>query len=93
MASKLQCRDCGSMFTEKPNKPGYRDQCPECSLKQPEPEPIGGNMVWTHKTAPELELKPMHKAKEFAKKQERFGAGVTKCLTERREPKSKPNGG
>lgn len=44
-------------------------------------------MVWEHKTAPELELKPMQEAKKFARKQERFGAGVTKCLTEPKEPK------
>lgn len=80
------------MFAEKlPNSPGYRNQCPNCSEKQEEPEHIGGNMIWDHKTAPELELKPMAKAKAFAKKTERFGAGVTKSITTSREPKSKGN--
>lgn len=38
-------------------------------------------MVWSHKTAPEIEIKPMDEAKAFAKKTKRFGPGVTKCLT------------
>ena len=78
----LVCRDCGKEFTEILGKPGFMNQCQECSLFQSEPEPIGGNMVWEHKTAPRLELKPLSAAVAFAKQTERYGAGVTKCLVE-----------
>jgi hypothetical protein len=80
---KLICRDCNKEFAEKlPASPGFRNQCPTCSLSQPEPEPIGGNMIWDHKTAPYIELKPMKEAKRFAAQTKRFGAGVTCCLVE-----------
>jgi len=87
--SKLICRDCNKEFTEKlPGTPGFRNQCPTCSLSQSEPEPIGGNMIWDHKTAPYIELKPMSQAKIFAAQTKRFGAGVTACLVESKgEPK------
>ena len=89
MKKKLICRDCNKEFVEKlPGTPGFRNQCPTCSLSQPEPEPIGGNMIWDHKTAPYIELKPMSQAKVFAAQTKRFGAGVTACLVESKgEPK------
>ena len=87
--TKLTCRDCGKEFIEDPNKTqGYRNQCPECSLTQVEPERIGGNMIWDHKTAPYIELKPLSKAKAFAAKTKRFGAGVTTSLVEPKEDKA-----
>jgi hypothetical protein len=64
--AQLKCRDCGEMFTEVPGKRGYRNQCVPCSEKQAEPERIGGNMVWDHKTAPYIELKPLSQARAFA---------------------------
>lgn len=69
--AKLICRDCGEEFTEVPGKRGYRNQCPECSEKQTEPELLGGNMVYLHKTAPYIELKPLSKAQSFAAMQSR----------------------
>jgi hypothetical protein len=89
MKKKLTCRDCNKEFAEKlPGAPGFRNQCSTCSLTQPEPEPIGGNMIWDHKTAPYIELKPMKEAKRFAAQTKRLGAGVTSCLLESKgEPK------
>jgi hypothetical protein len=42
-------------------------------------------MIWDHKTAPYLEIKPMQQAKQFAKLTQRFGAGVTVSLTTSKE--------
>ena len=75
----LECRKCGEEFEYKPGKPGYRDECPACAKDVPM---LGGNMVWAHKTAPELEIKSMAQARAYAKQTRRFGAGVTVCLTE-----------
>lgn len=69
--AKLTCRDCGEEFIEVPGKRGYRNQCPECSEKQAEPELLGGNMIWDHKTAPYIELKTLSKAQSFAEMQSR----------------------
>lgn len=62
----IVCRDCGKEFFEKPSgSRGYRNQCTACAIDQQEPEPTGGNMVWDHKTAPYIELKPMSRAQAF----------------------------
>jgi hypothetical protein len=73
------CRNCNEEFDPYPGKPGYIDQCEDCAKDIPL---LGGNMVWSHKTAPELEIKSMAQARSFARKTKRYGAGVTMCLTE-----------
>jgi hypothetical protein len=48
-------------------------------------EKLGGNMVYSHKTAPEIEIKPMAAALTFAKMQKRLGHGVIRCITQSKE--------
>lgn len=76
------CRDCGSPFALFPGKPGYVDQCENCARDVPL---LGGNMIWTHKTAPSIEIKPMDQAVLFAKKQKRFGAGPLRSISQSKE--------
>lgn len=85
MSSKvITCRTCSNPFTPYPNKPGYVNQCTTCAEENMDNDVdlLGGNMVWHHKTAPELEIKYMVEAKKFAAKTRRFGFGVTCSLTE-----------
>jgi hypothetical protein len=84
------CVVCESEFQLTADKPGKINECPACSRDVPR---VGGNMVWAHKTAPELEIKPMAEARRFASRTRRFGAGVTACLTERREDSGKDGSG
>lgn len=50
-------------------------------------------MVWHHKTAPELEIKPMSDAKDFASKTRRFGFGTTMSITQQKEKPMKRDEG
>ena len=77
-----ECRDCGELFYPRPGKPGFIDQCESCAR---DVELLGGNMIWAHKTAPEIEIKPQAEARAFARKTKRFGAGVTASLVSPRE--------
>jgi len=71
--------------------PGLVDHCPNCSV---ETTPrVGGNMVWTHKTAPELEIKPMRLAIQFARLQKRFGVGPLRAIVQAKEPSNKQGSG
>jgi hypothetical protein len=72
------CIECGLDFVLKPNKPGLVGTCPDCSTETV--EQIGGNMIWEHKTAPMLEIKPVGEAEAFARKQKRFGAGPLRSI-------------
>jgi hypothetical protein len=54
---------------------------------------VGGNMVWAHKTAPELEIKPMVFARSFAKATRRFGVGPLRSIVEGREECLKAHSG
>lgn len=74
---KMICRDCTAEFEMTFNKPGFINQCVDCA---DDVELLGGNMVWHHKTAPELEIKSFAEAKRFASKTKRFGFGVTSCI-------------
>jgi hypothetical protein len=85
------CRYCEEPFKPMPNKPGridvcYKTDCQEQDEKEmPEPDRLGGNMIWNHKTAPEIEVKFLVEAKDFAKKTKRIGAGVVRSMTESKE--------
>ena len=60
----------------------YKSECQEQEEQErPEPDLLGGNMIWHHKTAPELVIKPLGSAQAFAKVQRRFGAGVLSSIT------------
>jgi hypothetical protein len=83
MADEMrECSDCGEKYRLTRDKPGKIDVCGKCGLKAGEVERLGGNMVYTHKTAPALEIKPLSEAEAFARKTRRFGAGVTQSLCE-----------
>lgn len=75
------CRDCGDEFelVVGAPKPGFVDQCPGCATEVPL---LGGNMIWSHKTAPEIEVKTLVEARAFARLQKRLGAGVSRSLVE-----------
>lgn len=60
----MTCKRCGRDFTPYHGKPGYINECGEC---KPDVPLLGGNMIWDHKTAPELEIKSLGQAKAFAK--------------------------
>jgi len=59
-APRMVCADCGEPFdpTAAQHKPfGRTDQCGPCALGEtPGPKRKRGQMVWTHKTAPTLEI-------------------------------------
>ena len=67
----MQCRDCGRNFQPFHGKPGFINQCEECATDVPL---IGGNMIWEHKTAPGIEIKPLVEAQVFARAQRRSSA-------------------
>jgi len=50
-------------------------------------------MVWSHKTAPELEIKPMREAILFARLQKRFGVGPLRAIVQAKEPSPKQGSG
>jgi hypothetical protein len=80
----VKCRECGEDFNRREaelRKTGFIDQCNRCAEGQLDVERWGANSIYTHKTAPEIEIKAMSEALAFAKKQRRYGAGVTMCLT------------
>lgn len=78
----MVCRDCGEEFRSTPGKPGYINQCRNCAVDVPL---VGGNMIYEHKTAPYIEIKPSVDAKAFAKASRRFGFGVTVAISQSRE--------
>ena len=49
-------------------------------------ELLGGNMVWHHKTAPQLELKPISEARVFASKTRRHAPTASLGLGSARRP-------
>lgn len=79
------CKDCGEEFNWYPGKPGYINQCEECSDDVPLQ---GGNMIWDHKTAPYIEIKPMKDALIFAKQTSRRNCGPLTSIVQRKEPPS-----
>jgi len=76
------CQKCGADFVLRPGKPGLINQCPDCATDIAK---VGGNMIWSHKTAPELEIKSMVEAKIFARATNRFGAGPLRAITQSKE--------
>jgi hypothetical protein len=80
LAELLICRDCGEEYRLERDKPGYATQCWDCGAKSETTAKVGGNMVYTSKQAPELEIKSMAEAKKFNRQTRRFGAGVTASL-------------
>ncbi|MDE2100014.1 MAG: hypothetical protein KGL39_22360 [Patescibacteria group bacterium] len=72
------CKHCSKEFKPFPGKPGYINECPGCV--KGDVEKLGGNMIWSHKTAPEIEIKPLNEAKRFARKTRRIGTTVTQSL-------------
>jgi len=55
MQTPRSCIRCHSQFTSYPGKPGLIWECESCgraTATKRDPEPIGGNMIWLHKTAP-----------------------------------------
>ena len=76
------CVDCNAEYKLTLNKPGRINQCSDCGeLSELDTEErLGGNMIYTGKQAPEIEIKPISLAQDFAGKTQRFGAGVTMSI-------------
>jgi hypothetical protein len=74
------CSDCGDEYRLTPTKPGKVNQCHQCGSKSETTARVGGNMIYTSKQAPEIEIKSMTEAKKFNSKTRRLGAGVTASL-------------
>lgn len=78
-----QCSICERPYKLTQSKPGLVSQCWDCGQEYEDEKDIqrvGGNMIWLHKTGPEIEIKSMEKTKLFAKMTKRLGAGVTMSL-------------
>lgn len=83
MPDPKECVNCGEEFYPKRDKPGKIDECWTCGRKsEKDIVKLGGNMIWEHKTAPTIEIKPLSEARSFAKKTRRFGAGVLASITQ-----------
>jgi hypothetical protein len=67
-----ECRHCGTSYDTRTKTKGFIYLCEECSA--PDVELHGGNMIWEHKTAPYIEIKPLGEAERFASKQVRSSA-------------------
>ena len=74
------CSDCGDEYHLTRDKPGKIYQCWSCGSKSETTERVGGNMIFTSKHAPEIEIKPMDEARRFNSKTKRLGAGVTASI-------------
>lgn len=68
--------------------PGGRD-----TTENRDPESVGGSMVWSHKTAPEPEIRQLKEAEKLWKQAARLGAGVTRVLAEKRAAEPTDGGG
>lgn len=75
-----RCTQCGDKYRLTRDKPGKIYLCWGCGARTETEARVGGNMVWTGKQAPEIEIKSMKEAKKFAAKTRRLGAGVTASL-------------
>jgi len=89
---QIVCRDCGEEFTPSPQKKiGYVNQCLACAEKKGDVDITGGNMIWHHKTAPELEIKYLNEAKEFARKTKRTGPGPVRSIIQSKYSHNSPD--
>jgi DNA-directed RNA polymerase subunit M/transcription elongation factor TFIIS len=75
------CIHCGGAIEHRQDKPGKINECAKCGLHRDVPR-VGGNMIWTSKQAPEIEIKSLTEARSFARKTKRFGAGVTRSIVQ-----------
>lgn len=74
-----KCRGCGAEIpAERLDALPRTPWCVCCAEERV--ERVGGNMVYSHKTAPTLELKPIGEAERFAALTRRSGPGVTVSL-------------
>ena len=78
----LQCRTCGEYFHPTLGKKGYINQCGGCATDVPL---LGGRMIYEHKTAGYIEIRPMAKTlQDLAATKRLGGSGVTASITERK---------
>jgi hypothetical protein len=75
-----ECSRCGAEYRLTRDKPGKIDVCHQCGSITETEARVGGNMIWSSKHAPELEIKPMKEAQRFNSKIRRLGAGVTASI-------------
>ena len=80
-----ECLRCGAAFNTQQKTHGPITLCNECSGE--DVEPLGGFMLWTHKTAPELVLlASMTRAKQVAKlNSRRNGQSPLGCIIQGKE--------
>ena len=80
MDAPRECTRCGKEYHLTRDKPGKIDVCWPCGAASETTTRVGGNMIWTGKQAPEIEIKPMREVKRFNSKTKRLGAGVIASL-------------
>lgn len=81
------CIHCGEEYTPTPHKPGFINECWDCGEVSDKDTPrLGGNMIYSHKTAPTIEIKPLDQAQQFAKRARRQNStGVTNDLVQTKQ--------
>lgn len=86
MAKIRQCVKCGGDYELTPKKLGFINECGTCGAESDQhTERLGGNMIYSHKTAATIEIKSLAKAQTFAKLGRRNGGQcVLSNLVERK---------
>jgi hypothetical protein len=71
---KRTCVRCGAEYSLYKGKPGFVNECKDCGLESEEGLPrFGGNMIYSHKTAGEIQILSLDSAKHFANLARRIG--------------------
>lgn len=84
------CVKCLREFNLLPRHQGYSNVCPGCSSG--DVAPLVAKVAWSGKHTVEIEITSDTKAAaRFNNAQRRWGAGVTRSLTEPKEPRSEAN--
>ena len=86
------CRICGNTFKLRPNKPGLANVCedPDCAKQGDKIRHDYGKWMagvsWENKHTPVITIMKPSRARAFNNAQKRWGAGVTKSITQVRYP-------
>lgn len=68
------CVKCGDEYNVYKGKPGFINECTPCGRdSESGMTKLGGVMIYSHKTAGEIQLLPMASAKRFVKISARSG--------------------
>lgn len=69
-----KCIKCGDEYTPYKGKPGFINECTNCGRdSESGQERLGGVMIYSHKTAGEIQILPMKSAKNHLRTAARVG--------------------